>query len=170
MTPAGPAAPPPADLPYRPCVGIVLTDGAGRVFAGERADTAGAWQMPQGGIDPGEAPEAAALRELAEETSVPAAAVEVAGRTAGWLTYDLPPGLVGQALGGRFRGQKQLWFLMRLTGGEDAIDLATPHPEFRAWAWMTPAALLAAIVPFKRDVYAQVLGEFAPLLAGDRSG
>ncbi|NNU78838.1 RNA pyrophosphohydrolase [Halovulum dunhuangense] len=155
----------PASLPYRPCVGVVLMNGAGEVFAAERIDTPGAWQMPQGGIDEGETPESAALRELTEEISVPAGAVELVARTRDWVTYDLPPELIGKAWGGRYRGQKQLWFLLRLVGDESQIDLATPHPEFRAWRWMRADALIAAIVPFKRAVYAQVLDEFAPHLA-----
>lgn len=152
------------DLPYRPCVGVCLIDGRGHVFAGERLDTPGAWQMPQGGIDPGETPRQAGLRELEEEISVPASAVEVLAQTVDWLTYDLPPQLLGKVWGGRFRGQKQKWLLARLTGGDEAIRLETAHPEFGRWQWMRPDDLLGAIVPFKRDIYASVFAEFRPHL------
>ncbi|QPH56228.1 RNA pyrophosphohydrolase [Pontivivens ytuae] len=156
-----------AALPYRPCVGVMLTDGRGRVFAGTRADMAEpAWQAPQGGIDPGEDAAQAALRELWEETGVPAEAVTEIARTADWVHYDLPRDKIGVVWKGKWRGQKQLWFLLRLNAGDDAIDIATEHPEFSDWRWMTPGELEAAIVPFKRPVYAQVLREFAPHLAG----
>ncbi len=147
-------------LPYRPCVGIVLTSAAGTIFAGERRDTPGAWQMPQGGIDPGETPRSAALRELVEETGVSADLVTVEAETPDWVAYDLPDHLIGKAWKGRYRGQKQLWYLMRYHGLDDQIDIATKHPEFDRWQWMAPDALIAAIVPFKRDLYANVIGQF----------
>nr|WP_198671049.1 RNA pyrophosphohydrolase [Oceanibium sediminis] len=153
-----------SDLPYRPCVGVVLINTDGLIFAAERNDTPGAWQMPQGGIDDGESAEDAALRELEEETSVPANAVQLVAQTPDWVTYDLPPELLGKVWNGRFRGQKQHWFLFALTGDEGLIDLDTAHPEFNRWQWMSAADLLEAIVPFKRDVYSQVLGSFAPHL------
>ena len=140
-------------LPYRPCVGVVLINAEGAVFAGERVGMQGAWQMPQGGIDEGETPRRAALRELAEETSVPEQAVELVAETPGWLRYDLPPEVQGKVWGGRFRGQEQKWFLFRLTGPDSAIDLATDHPEFGRWEWMEPRRLLSEIVAFKRPVY-----------------
>jgi putative (di)nucleoside polyphosphate hydrolase len=155
----------PDSLPYRPCVGVVLMNAAGEVFAGERVGMQGAWQMPQGGIDDGEEPRQAALRELAEETSVPSDAVELVDETPGWLRYDLPGDVLGKVWGGRFRGQEQKWFLFRLTGPDSAIDLATDHPEFGRWRWMGPRELLSEIVAFKRPVYEQVFGIFADHLA-----
>lgn len=147
-------------LPYRPCVGVVLVSRDGLIFAGERIDTPGAWQMPQGGIDRGETPRDAALRELEEEIGVPPSRVTIEAETPEWLRYDLPEHLVGKAFKGRFRGQDQKWFLMRLEGPDDAIRIDTAHPEFSRWQWMTAEDLLGAIVPFKRDVYEQVLSEF----------
>ena len=153
-------------LPYRPCVGVVLIDRRGMIFAGRRKDTdAPAWQMPQGGIDKGEEPEAAALRELGEETGVAPDRVEVIGRTPDWVTYDLPPELLGKVWGGKYRGQKQLWFLMRFLGEDAEIDIETEHPEFREWRWVTAEEMLAAIVPFKRAVYAEVVAAFRDRLA-----
>lgn len=153
-------------LGYRPCVGIVLTDGAGRVFAGQRLDfISDAWQMPQGGIDPGETPLVAALRELGEETGLPSDAVEVLAQSAGWVTYELPDALIPKLWGGRFRGQKQRWFVMRFTGDAALINIQTEVPEFSRWQWMAPDALMASIVPFKRAVYDEVFAEFAAQLA-----
>ncbi|MEM8869428.1 MAG: RNA pyrophosphohydrolase [Pseudomonadota bacterium] len=152
-----------SDLPYRPCVGVALLNAGGMIFSGERIDTPGAWQMPQGGIDDGELPEAAALRELEEETSVPASAVTVLSESADWLRYDLPPDLVPKLWGGRFRGQEQKWFLMRLEKSDSVVDLAVKHPEFRQWQWKRSDDLLDAIVPFKRQLYGTVLTEFGLL-------
>jgi len=153
-------------LPYRPCVGVVLIDRRGMIFAGRRKDTdAPAWQMPQGGIDKGEDPEAAALRELQEEAGVRPDRVEVMGRTPDWVTYDLPPELLGKVWGGKYRGQKQLWFLLRFLGEDAEIDIATEHPEFRDWRWVTADEMLEAIVPFKRAVYAEVVAAFRDRLA-----
>jgi putative (di)nucleoside polyphosphate hydrolase len=150
--------------PYRLGVGVMLINRAGRVFVAERIDTPGAWQMPQGGIDAGEDPRATALRELKEEIGTDKA--ELIGETRNWLTYDLPPELAGEKIwGGRYRGQKQKWFAMRFLGTDCDIDLAAHgHPEFRAYRWVPADALVGAIVPFKRDLYQQIvteLGRFA---------
>jgi putative (di)nucleoside polyphosphate hydrolase len=152
-------------LPYRPCVGVVLVNAAGLVFAGRRIDSPSpAWQMPQGGIDDGEKPQAAALRELWEETGVTADKVTAVDRTRGWLTYDLPPELMGKVWGGRYRGQKQKWFLFRFAGQDGDIRIDTRHPEFSEWRWIAADEMLASIVPFKRAVYAQVIDAFRPHL------
>ncbi len=144
---------------------MVLINDAGLVFAGERIDTPGAFQMPQGGIDAGETAREAALRELVEETSVPGDAVEILAESADWLRYDLPDHLMGRMWKGKYRGQEQKWLLCRLVAGEDAIDLATAHPEFTSWTWMRAGDLTAQIVPFKRGLYEAVLGEFEAWLA-----
>jgi len=152
-------------LPYRPCVGLVILDGAGRIFAGQRVDTPhDAWQMPQGGIDAGETPREAALRELTEETGIPAEKVEILRESRDWLTYDLPRHLVPKVWGGRYRGQKQRWFALRFHGTDADIDLDMHHREFERWAWMERETLIARIVPFKRDTYARVFAEFADLV------
>jgi putative (di)nucleoside polyphosphate hydrolase len=153
-------------LPYRPCVGVVLMDRRGRVFAGQRIDSeVPAWQMPQGGIDPGETPRQAALRELGEETGVGPDLVEVVTETADWITYDLPHEIVPRIWKGRFKGQKQRWVLMRFLGTDADIDIETDHPEFNQWRWLQPDVVLEAIVPFKREVYMAVFAEFADALA-----
>jgi putative (di)nucleoside polyphosphate hydrolase len=147
-------------------VGIALINAAGLVFAGQRIDSEmPAWQMPQGGVDPGETPEAAALRELGEEIGIGSERVEILDATPDWLRYDLPADLVGRLWGGRFRGQEQRWFLMRFLGEDGEITLATAHPEFSAWRWIDAEGLLAGIVPFKRPIYEQVIARFRPWLA-----
>lgn len=154
-----------AKLPYRKCVGIMLINGEGNVFVGQRNDRhAEAWQMPQGGIDKGEAPRDAALRELWEETGVPPELVEVLAETENWLPYDLPHDIVPKIWKGRYRGQEQKWFLMRFLGQDDQVDIATEHPEFTVWRWQPADQLVEAIVPFKRAVYEQVLAAFGPHL------
>jgi len=150
-----------ARLPYRPCVGVMLVNAAGHVFVGQRIDRdQDAWQMPQGGVDPGEDPRAAALRELWEETGVPAEKVRVEAETRDWLPYDLPHDLVPRIWKGRFRGQEQKWFLLRFEGEDGDVNIATDHPEFSEWRWLSPDDLVASIVPFKRAVYQKVLAEF----------
>ena len=156
-----------SDLPYRPCVGIMVINPAGLVWVGQRADMPGEaegpgqwWQMPQGGIDKGEIPSTAAFREVFEETSM--RSLEVICESRDWLTYDLPPELIGIAWGGRFRGQRQKWFAMRFTGSDAEIDIG-PRPghdvEFQAWRWSPVEDLVASIVPFKREVYRAVVDE-----------
>ncbi len=153
-----------AKLPYRPCVGVMLTNVDGRVFVGQRIDQdATAWQMPQGGIDPGEAPRDAALRELWEETGVPADLVTVEAETSGWVPYELPHDLVPRIWKGRYKGQEQKWFLLRFHGQDSDVNIETDHPEFSKWQWLAPDQLITNIVPFKRAVYEKVMAEF-----GDR--
>ncbi len=154
-----------ASLPYRPCAGVMLLSRDGQVFVGQRLDsTLEAWQMPQGGIDPGEDALEAAYRELWEETGVAREAVEFLAEAPEELQYDLPDDLIGKVWKGRWRGQRQRWFLFRLTAGDEAIDIETAHPEFRAWRWIDPAELPHVIVPFKRALYARLLELFADSL------
>lgn len=156
MTPEAIAA-----LPYRPCVGVVLVNRDGLIFGGQRIDSdVPAWQMPQGGIDPGETPQQAALRELWEETGVTADKVTLAGETDDWIAYDLPHDIVPRIWGGKYRGQKQKWVLARFLGTDGDIVIDTDHPEFSSWRWLCAADMLAEIVDFKRDVYARVFDVF----------
>ena len=153
----------PEDLPYRPCVGITLINADGLVFAGRRKDNfPEAWQMPQGGIDAGETPRAAALRELWEETGVAAGLVQPIAKTHRWITYDLPPELAGKVWGGKYRGQRQKWFALRFLGDDADIRLdLDPHPEFDAWRWAQLQELPALAVEFKRAIYEDLAREFA---------
>ncbi len=152
----------PSGLPYRPGVGIMLLNAEGKVFTGQRLDSKlEAWQMPQGGIDPGEEPLTTAFRELAEETGITKA--EVLGESRDWLYYDLPDDLIGTIWKGRYCGQRQKWFAMRFTGTDADVNIATEHPEFRSSRWATLPDLSSLIVPFKRDLYAAILAEFGHL-------
>jgi putative (di)nucleoside polyphosphate hydrolase len=154
-----------SDLPYRPCVGIMLINSQGRVFAGKRIDqTVEGWQMPQGGIDEGESPREAALRELMEEAGTDKA--EIVAELPDWLTYDLPAHLVGVAFHGKFKGQKQKWFLMRFTGQDNDIDLYAHEPEFSDWKWFELDEIPNLIVPFKRPTYDAVIAGFRALVTG----
>lgn len=151
----------PDNRPYRPCVGVVLVNGEGRIFAGQRADMdTPAWQMPQGGVDDGETPRDAALRELCEETGIKAEHVSVLGETANWLPYDFPPEIAETRWGGKFRGQEQKWVLMRMDAPDEVIDLAHKDVEFSHWRWMAAHDMLAVIVGFKRPIYQKVMEEF----------
>jgi putative (di)nucleoside polyphosphate hydrolase len=154
------------DLPYRSNVGAVLFNREGLVFVARRADLpnaegpAGGWQLPQGGIDPDEDPRSAVLRELAEEIGTDRA--KIIGEHPDWLTYDLPPDLIGVALHGRYRGQRQRWFALRFTGTDADIRLdLDPHPEFNAWRWTKLSDLPALAVPFKRPIYEVLAESFA---------
>jgi putative (di)nucleoside polyphosphate hydrolase len=152
-----------SDLPYRPCVGIMLFNADGKVFVGKRLDqTVESWQMPQGGIDKGETPKEAALRELMEEVGTKKA--EILAEMDDWVTYDLPEHLVGIAFHGKYKGQRQKWFALRFTGKESDIDLTAHDPEFSSYRWVTLAELPDLIVPFKRETYRSViavLGQYA---------
>lgn len=152
-------------LPYRPAAGVMLLNRDGKVWVGQRLDsTLEAWQMPQGGLDPGEEAEVGALRELEEETGIPRDKVEILARAPGQLLYDLPDDLIGKVWKGKWRGQRQTWFLMRFTGEDGDVNLQTPEPEFRAWKWAEPKELPALIVPFKQGLYRDILQAFATWL------
>lgn len=152
-----------AERPYRPCVGIVLINDADRVFVGQRIDNmVEAWQMPQGGIDDGETPLEAGYREMMEEIGTDNA--RFLGEHHDWLDYDIPEDLANRLWQGRFRGQTQKWLAFRFTGVDAEINIATPEPEFRAWRWAEPADLPGMAVPFKRDVYHNVLSQLIPLI------
>jgi putative (di)nucleoside polyphosphate hydrolase len=140
----------------------MLLNSDNRVFVGRRIDRQDqAWQMPQGGVDPGETPRDAALRELKEEIGTNHA--EIIAESKAWLRYDLPAGLGVKLWRGRYRGQEQKWFAMRFLGGDGDIDVNTHHPEFDDWQWVAPDRLVALIVPFKRALYRDIVAEFAPL-------
>ncbi len=151
--------------PYRDGVGIMLANRDGHVFVGQRIDwQADAWQMPQGGVDKGEDWETAAWRELAEETGVAAHLASIIARTDEPLFYELPDELRHKVWGGKYRGQRQHWFLMRFAGSDADINIATEHPEFSVWKWAAVGELETLIVPFKRALYRDIVARFAPLL------
>ncbi len=163
----------PQSLPYRPCVGIMVLNKTGLVWVGHRIiiqndEMDGAsqlWQMPQGGIDKGEDPEPAALRELYEETGM--RTVSLLAEAPNWINYDLPANLVGIALKGKYRGQTQKWFAYRFEGDESEIAINPPPgghtAEFDRWAWKPMDSLPELIVPFKRQVYEEVVAAFRQL-------
>ncbi|MBX7526963.1 RNA pyrophosphohydrolase [Qipengyuania vesicularis] len=156
-----------SELGYRPCVGVMLVNGDGRAFVGRRIDNKEGdwWQMPQGGVDEGEDLEAAALRELAEETGAKAEHVSLIQQTREPIRYDLPEELIGKLWGGKYRGQEQIWFLARFSGADEDIDLEAHDPaEFCDWKWVDPEQLPDLIVPFKKRVYRAVLEEFRELV------
>lgn len=154
-----------SDHLYRPAAGIMLLNRDSKVWVGQRLDSSlEAWQMPQGGLDPGEDPETGALRELEEETGISRALVEIIARAPGELTYDLPDDLIGVVWKQKWRGQRQTWFLARFLGTDSDVRIDTPEPEFRAWRWADPQDLPAMIVPFKRKLYEDVLAAFAEWL------
>ena len=151
-----------SDLPYRPCVGIALFNDKGKVFVGERIDTPGAWQLPQGGVDKGESIETAAMRELEEEVGTDKA--EILRVCEKPLNYDLPKHLLGRLWAGKYRGQSQIWVALKFLGQDDDINLHAHHyPEFRDWAWIKLHDVLNFAVPFKRDTYRDVIAEFEDL-------
>ena len=163
-----------SELPYRLCVGAALFNAAGRVLVARRADmpnaegAAGGWQLPQGGMDQGEDARDAVLRELGEEVGTRKA--RIIGEHPEWLSYDLPPDLLGRALGGRYRGQRQRWFALRFEGQDEEIRLdLDPHPEFDAWRWAALDELPRLAAPFKRAIYEEIARSFAPFAVPDEA-
>ena len=149
------------NLPYRSNVGIMLINDDGHVFVGQRLDNnQNAWQMPQGGIDGDEDPQSAAYRELLEETGIEQENVKFLATSSKWLLYDLPEDLIPKLWNGKYRGQKQKWFLFKFLGTNRDINISTEHPEFANWKWIPKENLLEEIVPFKKSVYESVLREF----------
>ena len=153
------------ELGYRPAVGVMLINRERKVWVGQRIDsTLEAWQMPQGGLDKGEKPLEGAYRELEEETGIGRDLVEIVTQAKEELTYDLPDDLVGKMWKGKWRGQRQTWYLARFLGEDSDVNIETPDPEFRAWKWADPAELPAMIVPFKRKLYEDLICIFGEWL------
>ncbi len=151
------------DLPYRLGVGMMILDSKNRVFVGKRIDTKiDAWQMPQGGINPGETPSKAAIREMCEEIGSDKG--DIIAESKQWYSYDLPKSLTPKLWGGSFRGQKQKWFLIRFTGTDNDINVNTEQPEFSSWRWINYKELSHIVIPFKRKLYSSVMEEFLPLI------
>lgn len=154
-------------LPYRPCVGMMLINAQGQIFAAKRIDMpSNAWQMPQGGIDEGENAKQALFRELFEETGLAQEKVKLIAKSEDWLRYDLPEELIGKIWKGCYRGQRQKWFALRFLGDDDDINIETEHQEFSEWQWMNSQDILASIVPFKQKIYRQVFSDFAQFIQG----
>ena len=150
---------------YRPAAGVMLLNRERKVWVGQRIDsTLEAWQMPQGGLDPGEDAYAGALRELEEETGIGRDLVELVATASRELFYDLPDDLVGKLWRGKWKGQRQSWYLLRFLGEDADMRIETEHPEFRAWKWVEPETLPNLIVPFKRGLYQSVIAEFSEYL------
>jgi putative (di)nucleoside polyphosphate hydrolase len=150
---------------YRPAVGVMLLNPEGKVWVGQRLDNKlEAWQMPQGGLDPGESPLEGAYRELEEETGIARGLIEILTQAKEPLYYDLPEDLIGKVWKEPWRGQRQTWFLARFLGEDEDVNIATPEPEFRAWKWAEPAELPAMIVPFKKKLYEDLVEAFADWL------
>jgi putative (di)nucleoside polyphosphate hydrolase len=154
------------DLPYRPCAGIMLANTGGKVFVGQRLDNRAseAWQMPQGGIDDGEDPQDAAIRELFEETGIAPHLIDIIAQSREEHFYDLPEDLIGKLWKGKYRGQRQYWFLMRFKGDDSDININTAEPEFSEWQWISPDQLPQLIVPFKKRLYENIVAEFEALI------
>lgn len=156
---------------YRPCAGMLIANADGLIFVGQRLDTKiEAWQPPQGGIDPGEDALTAALRELAEETGIAQDKVALIAEAPGEFSYDLPAELVGRVWQGKWRGQRQRWFLFRFLGADADVNIATAHQEFRAWRWVAPDEVITLAVDFKRQLYVDVMAAFAPHLGMANQG
>lgn len=156
----------PAHKSYRKGVGVVLINDQNKVFVAERLDSPGAWQMPQGGIDPGEEPIEAMQRELQEETSIPSEMIDILAQSVDWFHYDFPSQIRHKIMGGRYVGQEQKWFAARFMGDDALVNLATEHPEFTRWQWVLPQQVPKLIVPFKQPLYQKIMAEFSALLKG----
>ena len=152
-----------SNLPYRMGVGMMLVNSSGQVFVGKRIDTSSeAWQMPQGGVDKGEDEQTAALRELKEEVGTDK--VTIIAQSADYYYYDLPEDLIPKVWGGKYKGQKQRWYVFLFEGEDSDINIETEDPEFCQWQWINPSDLPEVIVPFKKKIYSDILNEFSNIL------